>query len=1694
MPVWENSFDGPAQQAITSENSAEYGDPITFGSGSIGYSTTQSVRGTSSLWGGSSTAPGVIGAGPLDIPEDGPFALRFYFRAPSRGNLVVSTEPSGTDGERFLLVYAGMTDPRTVIGRFSGSRMVNSWFTNWWIRFEMVRDESGHCTARLWRASNMDASAEGSHNLEVEWDDPGTAFNTLYFRVRDNAYHPDVTLDWGTYVDELKIVPGTSEWVGPATLPAPEILWENTFDGPDGTTVTEDNSGNYGNALGHVSTNVVYDHSWSILGDASLRTVVEDSHGSVETTEIEATDWSVRVYAYIPADSDESEAVIRTWAHSNNSYSTLLHVNHFAGTVNVLDQTIETGSGPPLGTPFRLEASKIGLGCTVRLWWTSLHSTATPDYEASVSDSTWGAMDALGLTGSYASAGVFFDEAVVGDGAWVGPAVVNEIITEVTYTAQARGVVGGSANAIADIEYVPQAQGWRSDAGVGLQTVQFAAEASGEGFIPTLAAADIEYTTEATGGAYYTGGGTYALDVGVETSATKTTTGDALEGEVVYEPTAEGRARTHLPDVPLVGMQYRLIAYDPDGERRGQLPWPLSFQLGVPLNDTPSLALEYLKDAPGAGLLDSLCEVAVEFSPAGSPTFVEPPGCRFLSLRQQEDPADRTGVVRYTMPSYVWMLRKVRNLNTNALNEEGQREFSEATPGRIIHTFLIEAQERGNVPGMVWDFTTTHDSAGRPWETAYNITFDAGQDLWSIIEALSGQHALDWRVHRRTLQMYNPDTGMNRDRSEQAILRMHRDVSEAPNDRSGEELATRVFVQGDNAHVQLTNNTGMQPWGAWEDYISQNGVSDTGTLTALAQWRMETTRGMRTQMTRGILFNTARHLPFFAYQVGDYISAPGWFSQMDPLRVRQITISSTDPYSLEGNLVLNDRFIERQLRNDRRLNALTGGSPPGGGGGGGRPPGEDTRTPQAPQNLLLHSDAYINEYGEPRAQITANWSAVTHATNNTEMDIRRYEVWTRRVAFGSPFQFQTEVDTPQVSAHMSWFEPGEVYEVRVRAFGRNDRPGLWSDVEAVRAERDTDPPNAPSGPSVSSRLGVLRVAWDGLDFDGLNMPSDFDHLQVWMGATPSSEFEHVDTLYRAGVSVIPNQPYGQERFFFFVAVDRAGNESDPSALGSGTTERLVPIDVTPGSIGYELLEEGAVRDEVLAEEGVMNRHIAAGQITGEKVRAYSIFADRLAIGTSRNLITDPHHMDEDLNQTRLDVSTGPWGYFYDAEEGRYQLVLPVNASQATYTYYYVQSPDVEHYQDRAAGIPIASEVGRIVSRARLRVEGLESGQLAVVLTARSYTHEGVQLGWTYTTPQLMLTEAGEYELVSDNGAAIHEDADHAVMSVYVTVDNPSPGTRLFVTQFFTALSNGQVLIENGAVSANKIAANAVTADKIEAGAVEAVHIQADAIDTDRLSARAITAKHTIVGANIRTTAEANRGVVMNVNGIIAHDSIGNQTFTVSSSTGDVSIIGRFRTGRQGQNRVEVSDSANYFNQPGVRLYSGGAGARDSSLFIADAQGTGGWDPYTVALTGAEQNRNSSGRTDLVLRPFGSGGGALRYQWSAWGMVGISFTDYQLTLTGRNPAGQRSNTFLTWGQSTTLSPRAGAAQPVTFTYGAPSAQPGRLVMASGQANYNYARMMVTVTQQSSASCRITGVREDGGSFRLQYYAMWVQGSV
>lgn len=609
----------------------------------------------------------------------------------------------------------------------------------------------------------------------------------------------------------------------------------------------------------------------------------------------------------------------------------------------------------------------------------------------------------------------------------------------------------------------------------------------------------------------------------------------------------------------------RLVAYRPFGERIGVLAEPVSFSASMLHDDDGAISIEYSllsgdAQAFGRELTDGL-EVAVEVSDGSG--YREPDNARFVITGRSGKTDDRTKTITYSGQSIGWLLSKAENNDASHLiadgDNKGKRPFYSSNPGTILKTLLDENRQRGGVAtGLTLGFDTSKDAAGSNWAKKYTLYYSLGTDLQTILSALVNGGGCDWRTSGRTLKMWNADsTALSRDLSKSVVLQLARDISEAPFEESIADLASTVLVEGDNNLLfRMDNPAAPTPWGKWESYSSQGGVSDKDTAQAFMQSTLDDAARVRGQYTRDLVTANVDNLPLIDYHAGDWITAPT-VAHGEKVRVQEIDLSMRQGEGLSASIALNDIKYDASVRQAKKLKGITGGASLAGSEGGTTASSDrDHRVPKAPLGLIVQTDAYIGSDGYAHGLATASWSVVTEATNNTAIEISNYAVEWKLHKDGAPWHSAGTTDKTQLG--FGGLDCGTQIEVRVRAVPTySDKLGDWSGIVVVTVESDMTPCSVPSEPVLSSELGVVTVHWDGKTSTGAQMESDFDHVEVGEGVNAAGMTVISATQSGPGDYLVTGLKAGSQHSYAFRSVDHAGNRSDWSAIASVTVASAV---------------------------------------------------------------------------------------------------------------------------------------------------------------------------------------------------------------------------------------------------------------------------------------------------------------------------------------------------------------------------------------------------------------------------------------------------------------------------------------------------------------------------------------------------------
>lgn len=705
----------------------------------------------------------------------------------------------------------------------------------------------------------------------------------------------------------------------------------------------------------------------------------------------------------------------------------------------------------------------------------------------------------------------------------------------------------------------------------------------------------------------------------------------------------------------------RLVAYRPFGDRLGVLAEPVSFSASMLHNDDGAISIEYSllsgdAQAFDRELTDGL-EVAVEVSDGNG--FKEPDNARFVITGRSGKTDDRTKTITYSGQSIGWLLSKAENNDSSHLiddgDNKGKRPFYSSNPGTILKTLLDENRQRGGVAtGLTLGFDTAKDSAGSNWAKKYTLYYSLGTDLQTILDALVNGGGCDWRTSGRTLKLWNADsTALSRDLSKSIVLQLARDISEAPFEESIADLASTILVEGDNNLLfRMDNPAAPTPWGKWESYSSQGGVSDKETAQAFMQSTLDDAARVRGQYTRDLIVSNVDNLPLIDFHAGDWITAPT-ISHGEKVRVQEIDLSMRQNEGLSCSIALNDIKYDASVRQAKKIKGITGGAALAGSESGTTVSTDhDHRVPKAPLGLIVQTDAYLGSDGFAHGLATASWSAVTEATNNTAIEISNYSVEWKLHKDGAPWHSAGTTDKTQLG--FGNLDCGTQIEVRVRAVPTySDKLGEWSEVFVATVESDTTPCAIPSKPTVSSELGVVSIHWDGKTAAGAQMEADFDHIEVGEGINAAGMQVISATQSGQGDYLVTGLTGGSQHSYALRSVDHAGNKSDWSAIATVT----VASAVSPDEV--KQIQKDLADNQTALKDNAAKLTQAQKDIQSNKTNLDA------ANQTLAQAKTDLSQAQKDIAQTKSDLTTAN-GEISKAKESAAQAYAEAHSKNHTF--------------------------------------------------------------------------------------------------------------------------------------------------------------------------------------------------------------------------------------------------------------------------------------------------------------------------------------------------------------------------------------------------------------------------------------------
>lgn len=600
--------------------------------------------------------------------------------------------------------------------------------------------------------------------------------------------------------------------------------------------------------------------------------------------------------------------------------------------------------------------------------------------------------------------------------------------------------------------------------------------------------------------------------------------------------------------------EFRLVAYDRLGARRGVLPVPLAYTPVMTLNELPTIQIHYPRWAVGSTFLDNDPEVAFEYTVDGK-VWKEPRDARFRLQKVDLDYYEETQTTRYDFIGIGEATRGITIFDSYGLplNDEGKPQFKVANAGSIINSIWFNAQTSRGWTGYTKNHGSTTDSNGTAWGHSFTVSYAKTTAMSTIIETLVAQGLVDTFWVGRQHNMVKAGSPLSfTDHTTDGVRFVGNGnstgVDAAPEQVTHGQLATHIVVNGENNLRWVFPTAVSLPEGRREIQLTYSGVDDMATAELLAGPHILRAQYALKNTTRQFhLTDETKILPWEHYKVGDWVQvARGNAGGIEKMRIQSISIT-VDEHGAQGYVTLGDKTDELLALMYKRIQALSGGVK---NEGGSPPPKPSARKPRPATGLVVGNSPYIDEAGKTQSLITASWTHDGKDVNGEMIEVKEHWFFYR-----IPGQVNWTLLTKTANDSLT-FGPIETYRNGSPAtyeftVETHSAAGVWSAIASPVTDTmltDATPPPVPMGPTGEIWMRSITLGWNGLGVGGVGMPKDFAYVKVWeSGNASGTPATHIANMLQNGKLNIGIRNANQSYWYAFSSVDRSGNESAKSA-------------------------------------------------------------------------------------------------------------------------------------------------------------------------------------------------------------------------------------------------------------------------------------------------------------------------------------------------------------------------------------------------------------------------------------------------------------------------------------------------------------------------------------------------------------------
>lgn len=240
------------------------------------------------------------------------------------------------------------------------------------------------------------------------------------------------------------------------------------------------------------------------------------------------------------------------------------------------------------------------------------------------------------------------------------------------------------------------------------------------------------------------------------------------------------------------------------------------------------------------------------------------------------------------------------------------REFSGTKAGALA-TLIDEAQARGALANLTYDFDAANDSDSNAWSDDEPVKFNVGMTLLDVVRAIA-KTGIEFKMTPDSgsfiLSAYRD--GFGTDKSETVYMRVGVNCEEVATQEAGGEIRNALHIKYRDGYAFVKDDTSITARRRREGSVDASYAGNNDAALTFGQAELESKKDPKKQITLKV-YDGAGPRAFVDYEIGDWVMVDKEGVE-ERYRVRGMHLSWDDGKFASVVVDLNSIILENEIR------------------------------------------------------------------------------------------------------------------------------------------------------------------------------------------------------------------------------------------------------------------------------------------------------------------------------------------------------------------------------------------------------------------------------------------------------------------------------------------------------------------------------------------------------------------------------------------------------------------------------------------------------------------------------------------------------------------------------------------------------------------------------------------------------------